>query len=67
MFRYLLLLPDGEPYDPAVFVTTIPNSSLGLLITLRNGAKLRVVAIADQIAYPLVDLGFSGVFTVEPV
>ena len=66
MFRHILVLPDGQPNDPAVFVTAIPNWSIGEVITLGDGEKVRVVGIADQIAYRLVELGFSGVFTVEP-
>jgi hypothetical protein len=68
MFPHLLLLADGEPNDPAVFVTAIPNWSVGEVITVGNGAKLRVVRITDHVARKLVDLGLSGVvFTVEPV
>jgi hypothetical protein len=67
MFRHLLLLADGEPNDPAVFVTAVPHWSVGDVITAGNGEKLRVVRITDHVAQKLVDLGLSGVvFTVEP-
>jgi hypothetical protein len=67
MFRHLLLLADGEPNDPAVFVTAIPNWSVGEIITVGNGEKLRVVRITDHVSHKLVDLGLSSaVFTVEP-
>jgi len=66
MFRYLLLLPDGEPNDPAVYVTGIPNWSVDEVIMLGNGERVRVIAIADQISDELVSSGLNGVFTVEP-
>jgi len=67
MFRHLLVLPDGEPNEPPSFLTAIPNWTVGEIITLGDGEQLRVVGIADQIADLLVEHGFSGIFTVEPV
>jgi hypothetical protein len=65
MLRYLLFLPDGEPNDPAVFVTAVPNWSVGETITLGAGEQLRVVAIEGEISGELVKHGFDGVFVVE--
>ena len=45
MFRFLLRLPDGQPPDPAVLVTAVPNWSVGDVITVGRGEQLRVVAI----------------------
>jgi len=33
-YHYLLFLPNGEPNDPAVFISMIPNWSPGDEITL---------------------------------
>jgi hypothetical protein len=65
MFRHLLVLPDGEPNDPAVFVTAVPNWSADELITLGDGEQLRIVAIADP-SDELAARGFRSIFTVEP-
>ncbi len=65
VFRYLLVLPDDEPNDPASFVTAVPNWSVGETITLGEGEQLRILGIEAEIAL-LVDRGFDGVFTVEP-
>jgi hypothetical protein len=65
MFRYLLVLPDDEPNDPAVFVTAVPNWSVGETIPLSAGEQMRILAIDTPVA--LVDHGFTGVLTVEPL
>jgi hypothetical protein len=44
MFRFLLVDHDGQPTDPAAFVTAVPNWSEGELITLGCGEQLRVLA-----------------------
>ena len=67
MFCYLLVLPDGVPNDPASFLTAVPNWSVGETIVLGEGEQLRILAIETEIADVLVDHGFNGVFTVEPV
>jgi len=66
MFRYLLVMPDGEPNDPAVFITMVPNWTIGEVITLGAGDQLRLVEMDDEIAGELVARGFTGVLTVEP-
>jgi hypothetical protein len=41
MFKYPLKLPDGEPHDPAVFVTAVPNWSVdGDVVVSIGSAKL---------------------------
>ena len=66
-FRYLLRAADGEPHDPAAFVTAVPNWSDGELITLGSGEQLRVVATQPDIAEELIERGFNGMLVVEPV
>jgi hypothetical protein len=66
MFRHLLVLPDGEPNDPAVFVTAVPNWSDDEVITLGDGEQLRIVAIADP-SDELAAHGFRSIFRVEPI
>jgi hypothetical protein len=65
MFRYLFVLPDEEPNDPAAFVTAVPNWSVGETIMLGEGEQLRILGIETSIA--AVDHGFTGIFTVEPL
>jgi hypothetical protein len=65
MFRYLLVLPDDEPNDPAAFITAVPNWSVGETIMLGEGEQLRILAIETSIA--AVDHGFTGIFTVGPL
>lgn len=67
VFRYLLFLPDGEPNDPAVLVTAIPNWSVEEIITMGTGDRLRVIEIAAELSEALIKHGFDGVFTVEPI
>jgi hypothetical protein len=67
MFRFMLLLPDDEPNDPAVFLTPVPYWSVGDAIILGEGERLRILGIETEITDVLVDHGFNGVFTVEPV
>ena len=67
VFRYLLQLRDGEPNDPAVFRTPTPIWNVDDVITSSTGDRLRVVALGLEVPYELVQCGFHGVFTVEPV
>jgi len=67
MFRYLLVLPDDEPNDPASWATAVPNWSVGETIMLGEGERLRILGIETEIADVLVDHGFNGVLTVEPL
>ena len=64
--RHLLVLPDGEPNDPVVFLTAVPNWSIGEVITLGDGEQFRIVAIAGP-SDELAARGFRSIFTVEPV
>ena len=66
MFRYLLVLPDGEPADPPMFVTAVPTWSVGDVITVGRGDQLRVVAIDDFPHAELVEHDVRAIFTVEP-
>jgi hypothetical protein len=65
VFRYLLMLPDGEPHDPLVFVTAVPNWSVGETITLGDSQRLRILAMQTRIVAVLIERGFNGVLYVE--
>ncbi len=67
MFRFLLRLEDGEPNDPAVYVSAILNYSVGETFPLGRGERLRILAIDDDPDDELVEAGINGIFTVEPV
>ena len=44
VFRFLLKLEDGEPYDPAAFVTVIPSWSVGETFLVTAHQRLRIIA-----------------------
>ena len=67
MFRYLLVLPNDEPNDRASWATLVPNWDVGETIMLGEGERLRILGIETEIAAALVDHGFNGIFTVEPL
>jgi hypothetical protein len=55
VFRFLLTLEDGKPNDPAVFVTAVPNWTVGEEFLLGKGKRLRILAIDTDISEELVD------------
>jgi hypothetical protein len=61
-----LRLEDGDPPDPAVLVTAVPNWTVGETIMLGAGERLRILAIETEIDEELVERGFNGIFTVKP-
>jgi hypothetical protein len=65
--QFLLKLEDGEPNDPAVFVSAVPNYAVGETFLLGEGHRLRILRIDTDIDDELVDNGINAVFTVEPV
>ena len=60
-------LPDGQPPDPAMLVTAVPNWSVGDVITVGRNKQLRVIAIDDFPHAELVEQDVRAIFTVEPV
>jgi hypothetical protein len=56
---------EGEPNDPAVFVTVVPNLIVNETFSTARGEAWRIVAIETDIEGEVVELGISGVFTVE--
>jgi hypothetical protein len=45
VFKFLLRLEDGDPNDPAVFVSVVPNWTVGETFLLGAGERLRIVAM----------------------
>jgi hypothetical protein len=70
VYRYLLVLPDGEPADPAAFVSSEPPPrwSVGDTFTAA-GRSFRIVAIEPPVpAYPPAwARQFDAVWTVSAV
>jgi hypothetical protein len=66
VFPFLLVLEDGEPYDPAAFVTVIPGWSVGETFLVTAHQRLRILAVDYDLADELVERGVNAVFTVEP-
>ena len=67
MYRFVLLLSNDEPYDPPCFVTPVSEHRVGAQIRLKNGRNVRIAATHTATEPHMRALGFSGVFTVEPV
>ena len=67
-FRYVLYLPDGEPADPAMFVTAIPAWRAG--DTFLAGPDLttfRILEIEPNVDEPTRARPWHAVWTVEAV
>jgi hypothetical protein len=66
-FKYLLVQPDGEPADPAAFLTAVPNWSVGEEFMVSNGDRYRIVAINNEIDVEgledLYERGINGIWT----
>jgi hypothetical protein len=56
VFRFLLKLEDGEPTDPAVFVTAVPNWTVDETFSTGRGEEWRILAIDTDIDEELVEL-----------
>ena len=71
MFKYLLAVPDGQPPDPAAFVTAIPNCTVGETFMVARGKQFRILGINDDIDVDgleeLYERDFHGIWVVEPV
>jgi hypothetical protein len=70
MFRFLLVLPNGTPLDPAVFVTVIPNWRVGEECMLGDGSRFRILDMnrnmSDGQLEELYSSGIDGIWMVEP-
>ena len=66
VYRYLLLLPDGEVTDPAVFVTEVPVWDLGSVFETPDGSRWRLLAVTADIDLEFVAHGINAIWTVEP-
>ena len=70
-FKSLLVTPDGEPHDPAAFVTAVPNWREGEVLTLGDGERLRIVHINleldDDALEQLYEQSINGVWIAEPL
>ena len=67
MFRFILISPDDQPYEPPAFLTPTADWSVGDEIDPGDGAHARILDVNMDIHQHLRALGFRGVFTVEPV
>ena len=67
VFKFLLRLEDGEPNDPAVLVTAVPNWTVGETFSTGRGHEWRILAIDTNIDDELVERGINAGFTVEQI
>lgn len=65
-FRFLLFLEDGEPADPAVFVTRSRDWSEGETFVASNGRLFVILVIHPHMSRQAAEQ-FDGAWTVEPV
>ena len=67
MFRFILISRDDEPYEPPSFLTDSAHWSVGDEIAPGHGGNARILDVDTEIHQHVRALGFTGVFTVEPV
>jgi hypothetical protein len=69
VFKYLLALQEGQPPDPAVFVTAVPNWAIGEMFMVGGGKQFRIVAKGEDLdeLEELYEQGVHGFWVVEPV
>lgn len=67
--KYLLAQPDGQPVDPAVFVTAVPNFKVGGSFMVAGGKQFGILAMSDDLdeREELYEQGIHGFWVVEPV
>ena len=65
-FRYLLALPDGDPADPAVFVTAASDWRVGDTFIASTGQFFVILAIEPEMEAER-SAETMGLFVVEPV
>jgi hypothetical protein len=65
--RFLLMLEDGEPCDPAVFVGHTADWQVGDTFLTAEGRQFRILATETAVHVELVEHEFNGIWTVEPV
>jgi hypothetical protein len=65
-YRYTLALEDGEPADPAVFVTAVPDCHVGDTFVAPNGQLFRILAIEPEMDEER-SAETMGLLVVEPV
>jgi hypothetical protein len=66
VFRYLLVRPDGEVTDPAVFMTDVPTWKLGDVFQIGDGSRWRLLAVEADIDLEFVAHGINAIWWVEP-
>ncbi len=66
MFKFLLVLEDGDSPDPAAFVTVVPGWTVGETFLLTASERFRIVGIETEVAPELEGQGIGAIFTVEP-
>ena len=66
-FKFLFGLRDGTPPEPAVFVTAVPNWSVGEELTVGSGEQFRILAKSSDVAEEMLEQGINGMWIVEPV
>jgi hypothetical protein len=66
LYRVVLLLENGEPADPTVFVTDRASWQPGDNFVARDGSQWRIVSV-DAAPPLLAEQGFEAIWVVEPL
>ena len=64
--KFLLKLENGEPADPPAFIVAVPTWTIGDEFFTGTDEFWRILAIETDID-DLIDAGFNGSWTIEPV
>jgi hypothetical protein len=65
-FRFMLVTPGNEPYDPAAFLCAEPNWTVGNVVVLGRDRRFRILDVQPPPTEAAVE-DFTAVWTVEPV
>ena len=66
MFRFILVTPNDEPYEPPTFFAGTADWSVGDEILPSHGGNARILDVETDLHQHVRALGFAGVLTVEP-
>jgi uncharacterized Zn finger protein len=63
-FRFALITPDNEPYDPAVFLCAEPQWSVGDVVVLGRDRRFRILDVQPPSTDAAME-DITAVWTVE--
>jgi hypothetical protein len=67
MPRFIVRLPTGDIPQPSMYTTDQDCCEIGQVLTVANGARLRVVGVERSTPFGRKAGSYGGVLTVEPL